>query len=73
MDFRDEVMVQYITGDDEWSPTRSVRGIIIDQNSLFYTIAVIEKKIIISKRKIVRIDNISQNRGPPTGFKFGKK
>ena len=71
MDFRDEVRITYALDDYECSPTREMRGIIIDENSLFYTIAKIERKIILSKRFIVKIENLNHNKELPPDFKLG--
>ena len=57
MDFRDEVRILYICGDYETGPIRKMRGIIIDENTYFYTIAKIEKTIILSKRFIVKVED----------------
>ena len=72
MDFRDEVMITYTLDDYEYSPTRVIRGIIIDENSLFYTIAKIERKIILNKRFVVKIEDVSYNKGLPPDFKLGR-
>jgi hypothetical protein len=72
MDFRDEVRVTYALDDYEYSPTRVIRGIILDENSMFYTIAKIERKIIIGKRYIVKVEDVNQNKGLPPDFKLGR-
>lgn len=72
MDFRDEVRITYALDDYDWSPTREIRGIIIDENSMFYTIAKIERKIIIGKRFVVKVEDVNQNKGLPPDFKLGR-
>jgi len=71
MDFRNEVKLKYIGGNLETGSVHEVRGIIVGESRDAYTIAEIERKIIINKRFVIEIENLASNRRHPD-FDFGR-
>ncbi len=69
MKFRDEVKIVYALADYEWAPNREIRAIILDENPVFYTIAVIERKMLLGKRYILKIEEVF-DKDKKMDFKF---
>jgi len=68
MDLIREVKIKYIDGNLEDGMINDIRGIILNESKETFTIGKIERKIIINKKFIIKVETVPKIRGFLPGF-----
>ena len=60
MSFDNELIIWYLKGNNEDGELGKVIGYVIDESTFLYTILEVKRKVILSKRSIIKIERIER-------------
>jgi len=67
-----EVKVVFEKGFSDEFDAEMVRGVILEETEHFFVVGKIEKRVLIGKNYIIKIEDINHEKGLPPDFKFGR-